>query len=276
MMVEKKINQENRQLLLKLAGTVQTTEIDNKCPHRLAKGASVKKKEVAKRELYERDVANQKMLERILSAKKTFSAHKWEEEEKQRQKLLLSMSEFPPVPVAVQSNISGDGWGKSCAHISSSRPVTAKTRRENAWNSNTTEVHIRDSNELLHVSYDTPTPERVKQVQRYRRPKTANSSTRKTTSTSLCSAITSVRGGGATAAATATAGGRGERISTFGSGYGNSLGRNRPGYSNDPLDRDFDVQYKELFATAREEYTTSCLLTARGGGGTKKQINNFM
>jgi hypothetical protein len=255
LLIEKKITRENRLLLLKLAGTVQNTEIDNKPPHQLARGAGIKKKEVEKIQVRKREVSNQKMLKRILTVKKTFSVQRWEDEETQRQKYLQNMAEFPAVASTVQSNISGEGWGQTSSRSLALRPATAKTKREDAWNTNTTDVYMRDSNDLLAVKYEMPTPERVRKAVR---PKTADSIRKKKPTDR-----DNREGGRSNAGAGAGAGG-------YSSGYGNSLGRNRPGYSNDPRDRDFDEEYKELFATAREDYR---LQTA---ARTKKKYQNFM
>ena len=212
------------------------------------------------------------MLHRILNVKKTFSAQKWDEEEQQRQIRLRSMASFPPEPgPVVRGTISGEGWGEVSAR--SSRPSTANTRRENAWNSNT-DVNIRDSRALLGVKYQMPDlePVRSKPI----RPKTAGSLRRTRTQPVPSSEGGRARTRRSSHSTTAGGGGGGggcgleNKTKLHTNTCGKSLGRNRPGYSNDPRDRGFDQQYRQLFATAREECQQE---VARR---TQKKVNNFM
>jgi hypothetical protein len=174
------------------------------------------------------------MLMRIVTVKHEYSAKQWERQEKIRQRKLRDMSAFPQdiiVNNTQRSKISGDISIFGGGTLPRSRPSTARTRREAAWNSNT-DLRLIDSNKLLKTKYDLPNPECLKKP---KRPTTADALRKKVRSATYAA---SKRGEG----------GDGQV------GYGRKVDRFKPGYSADPHDRDFDSEYRDLFATAREEW----------------------
>ena len=224
-MAERVLEKANKKLLLTLATGAQKG-VDNSSPPRLSKGSDIKKKGYEQLQTKRREYENNKMLQRLLTARNTYSAKTWDREELHRQKILHNMCKFPPQRRTKQSNISGEGWGKGGVN----RPSTAITRRENAWNSDTTDVYIRDSTELLHLKHELPSLDMERGVVR---PKTAATTRRKKANDAKSESKIDTKK---------------ERVV-----YGQVL-RNKPGYSNDPQDREFDAEYKELFAFASEEY----------------------
>jgi hypothetical protein len=231
------------------------------------KGAGVKKKEMENIALRKRDTENHKMLLRIVSVKHEYSSLQWEEDERVRQRKLKDMAGCAPEVTPVQHNISGEGWQRAA---SQSRPATANIRREQAWDSNTTRLQLVDSNELLSFK---PTPLHVEHQQRSQarvwkppiRPKTADSTRQRGDAGQI-----SRRGCHRERLREREWEREKERMRTYGSASADRLGRSRPGYSGDPADRDFDAEFRDLFAHAREECRRVSSATP------KRRVDNFM